>query len=139
MKNNDRDLMICKINLLRELESNKNKLNIINNQENNTKTINNQENNVNNQRTPDWITVKSCTINPENIKKLGNKSFNYAIAASKTSGKNRHRLTNIEKFTNDFNFNDINYPLEKKDYETFENNNPLIKLTIFKVTENGKN
>ena len=39
---------------------------------------------------------------------------------------------------NDFNFTDINYPLEKKDYETFENNNPLIKLTIFKVIEDEK-
>ena len=36
---------------------------------------------------------------------------------------------------NDFNFTDINDPLEKKDYETFENDNPLIKLTIFKVIE----
>ena len=40
---------------------------------------------------------------------------------------------------NDFNFNGINYPLEKKkDYETFETNNPLIKLTVFKAIENEK-
>ena len=32
----------------------------------------------------------------------------------------------------------INYPLEEKYYETFENNNPLIELTIFKVIEDEK-
>ena len=74
-------------------------------------------------KTPKWIESYKCVINPENNKKLGNKSFNYAIAASKTSGKHRNRFANIEKFMNDFNFTDINYPLEKKDYETFENNN----------------
>ena len=79
-----------------------------------------------------------CTINPKNNKKPGNKSFKYAIAASKTSEKNRSRLTNIEKFINDFVFKDIDYPLEKKNYETFENNNPSIKLTIFKTTDHEK-
>ena len=91
MKNNDRDLMICTINLLRELESNKkNKINTANNQENNTNTINNQENKINtinnqenkintinNQenitnlvttyfKTPNWIEPLKCTISPEN-------------------------------------------------------------------------
>ena len=89
-------------------------------------------------KTPKLIEPLKCTINPENNKKTCNKSFNYAIAASKTSGKKRFRLTNIGKFINNFNFNDINYPLEKKDYETFETNNPLIQLTIFKTTENDK-
>ena len=52
--------------------------------------------------------------------------------------KNRHRLKNIERFIKNFVLNDIDYPLEKKDYETFENNNPSIKLTIFKTTVNEK-
>ena len=100
-------------------------------------TISNHENTY--FKTPDWIVPIKCTINPENSKKLSNKSFNFAIAASKTSGKNRIRLTNIEKFMDDFNFTDINYPLEKRDYETFENNNLSIKLTIFKAIEDEKN
>ena len=143
MKSNDRDLMTCTINLLRELESNKNKINIIytvNNQENEKNTIDSQENNINTAstyfKTPEWIVPFKCTINHENNKKLGNKSFNYAVATSKTSGKNRTRLTSIEKFMNDFNFNDINYPLEKKDYETFENNNSSTKLLVLKAIEN---
>ena len=56
----------------------------------------------------------------------------------KLAEKNRSRLTNIEKFINDFVFKVIDYPLEKKDYETFEKNNPSIKLTIFKTTRNEK-
>ena len=39
---------------------------------------------------------------------------------------------------NNFNFKDINYRLEKKDYETFGNNNPSINLTVLKATENEK-
>ena len=128
------------------LESNQKNRNTVANRENKIKTVNNQENKintVNNQettyfKTPTWTEPMKCTINPENNKKLGNKSFKCAIAASKTSGKNKIRSTNIEKFMNDFDFKDINYPLEKKDYETFENNNPLIKLMIFKTTENEK-
>ena len=104
--------------------------------------VTNQENNINSViryfKTPEWIKINTCTINLGNNKKLGNKSFKYAIAASKTSGKNRHRLKNIERFINDFVLKDIDYPLEKKDYEKFENNNPSIKLTIFKTTENEK-
>ena len=52
--------------------------------------------------------------------------------------ENDCRLTNIEKFINDFVFKDIDYPLGKKDYKTFENNNLSIKLTIFKTTKNEK-
>ena len=107
-----------------------------------TNTVTNKENSINKVttyfKTPEWIKINMCTINPEYNKKLGNESFKYAIAASKSSGKNRSRLTNIEKFINNVVFKDINYPLEKKDYETFENNNPSIKLTIFKTTKNKK-
>ena len=126
-------------------------MNTTTNQENNTNkttaNINtittNQENNINNTvityvKTPKWIKDVTCTINPENNKKLGNKLPKYAIAASKTSGNNRSRLKSIEEFMNEFNFKDINYPPVKKDYKTFENNNPSIKLTTLKTTENER-
>ena len=89
-------------------------------------------------KTPKWIRTNRCTINPENNKKLGNQSFKYAIVTFKTSGINRCRLKNIEQFMNDFNFTNINYPPEEKDYELFEKNNQSIKITIFKTTENEK-
>ena len=82
-----------------------NNINSATNKENSINTVSNQENNINKVstyfKTPEWIKVSMCTINPENDKKLGNKSFKYAIAASKTRGKNRSRLTNIKKFIND--------------------------------------
>ena len=82
-----------------------NNINSATNKENSINTVSNQENNINKVttyfKTPEWIKVSMCAINPENNKKLGNKSFKYAIAASKTSGKNRSRLTNIKKFIND--------------------------------------
>ena len=69
------------------------------NQENNINTVTNKENSINKVttyfKTPEWIKVNTCSINPKNNKKLGNESFKYAIAASKTSGKNRSRLINI--------------------------------------------
>ena len=89
-------------------------------------------------KTPDWLRIHTCTINPENNKKLSNKSFNYTIAKSKTIGKNRSRLSNINKYIDDFNFDNINYPLTLKDYEQFENQNESIKLTIFKTTNKEK-
>ena len=83
-----------------------------------TNTVTNKENNINKVttyfKTPEWIKVNTCTINAKNNKNLGNESFKYVIAASKTSGKNRSRLTNIEKFINDFVFKGINYTLQKK-------------------------
>ena len=142
--NNNEELMNNTIKLMNTLSTanQENNINTATNQENNINTVTNQENNINTVITyfkfSEWIKVNTCNINPENNKKLGNKSFKYAIAASKTSGKNRHRLKNIQKFINDFAFKDIDYPLEKKDYEAFENNNPSIKLTIFKTTENEK-
>ena len=77
-----------------------------------------------------------CTVIPENNKKLGNKSFKYAIAASRTSGDKRFRLTKIEKHLNDYNFENITYPPNTN--EMFENNNLSIKLIIFKETSNEK-
>ena len=143
----NKELMNNTIKLMNTLltTNQENNINTVTNQENNINTVTNKENSINKGinkensintettyfKTPEWIKVNTCTINAENNKKLGNKSFKYAIAASKTSGKNRSRLTNIEKFINDFVFKDIDYPLEKNDYETFESNNPSIKLTIF--------
>ena len=52
------------------------------NQENNINTVTNKENNINSInkvtayfKTPEWIKVNTCTIDPENNKKLGNELF----------------------------------------------------------------
>ena len=103
-------------NSINTVTNKENSINTVTNKENSINTVTNKENSKETTyfKTPDWIKVNTCTINPENNKKLGNKSFKYAIAASKTCGKNRNRLANIKKFINDFVFDDIDYPLEKK-------------------------
>ena len=93
---------------------------------------------ITNTKTPSWLIPLKCTVNPENNKKLNGQSFKYAIAASKTTGDKKVRLTNIEKHLNKFNFEDITYPPNINDYKTFENNNTSIKLIILKESSNEK-
>ena len=113
-----------------KLINQKSSTNKLTNQKSGTNKLANQRNNID---TPEWIKNKRCTINPANNKNLGNKSFKYAITSSNTNGKHRTRLNNIQKFIKDFVFEGINYPPNKENYENFENNNPSIKLTIFKT------
>ena len=81
-----------------------NNINTVTNKENKINTVTNKENSINKVttyfKTPEWIKVNTCTINPENNEKLGNESFKYAIAASKTSGKNRSTITHKISETN---------------------------------------
>ena len=124
IKINDRELIICTMNLLKKIDEDKT----------NTATTASVTSiaPATYNKTPKWLLPLKCTINPENNKKLADKSFKYAIAASKTSGHKRFRLTKIKKHINEFNFENINYPLSENDYETFENNNESIKLIILK-------
>ena len=86
-------------NNINTVTNKENNINTVTNKENNINTVTNKENSINKVttyfKTPEWIKVNTCSINPKNNKKLGNESFKYAIAASKTSGKNRSRLINI--------------------------------------------
>ena len=91
MKNNDRELMITTIELLKKFDNSVNK----------TAKIKDSS-------TPDWLKPLKCTIIPENTKKLCNQSFKYAIAASKVIGDKKHRLSKIEKHLHEFNFDETN-------------------------------
>ena len=97
IKNNDRELMITTMELLKKFDENKS----------NTSTASAAAAPITNTKTPNWLVPLKCTVNPENNKKLNNQSFKYAIAASKTTGDKKFRLTNIEKHLNEFNFKDI--------------------------------
>ena len=96
IKNNDRELMITTMELLKKFDENKSNTNTT------AATIN--------TKTPNWLIPLKCTVNPENNKKLCNQSFKYAIAASKTTGDKKFRLTNIEKHLKEFNFENVTYP-----------------------------
>ena len=90
---NNEELMNNTIKLMNTIltTNQENNINTATNKENSINTVSNQENSINKVttyfKTPKWIKVNTCTINPENNKRLGNKSFKYATAASKTSGK----------------------------------------------------
>ena len=122
IKNNDRELMITTMELLKKFDENKS----------NTSNTSTTAASITNTKTPNWLIPLKCTVNPENNKKLNNQSFKYDIAASKRTGDKNFRLTNIEKHLNEFNFKDITYPPNRNDYITFENNNFSIKLIILK-------
>ena len=125
IKNNDRQLMITTVELLKKFDENKSS----------TSTAAAP---ITNTKMPNWLIPLKCTANPENNKKLNNQSFKYAIAASETTGDKKFRLTNIEKHLNKFNFKDITYPPNTNDYITFENNNTSIKLIILKESSKEK-
>ena len=122
IKTNDTELMIGAMSLLKKIDENKSTDTAL----------------TSNTKTPNWLIPLKCTINPENSKKPCNQSFKNAMAASKTTGDKKFRLTKIEKHFNKFNFKSITYPPSTNDYEMFENNNSLIKLIVFKETSNEK-
>ena len=45
-------------------------------------------------------------------------------------GPNYNRKNKIKPFLQEFNFENINYPLKKEDYEKFEQNNSNIALIV---------
>ena len=68
-----------------------------------------------------------------NPKSNDNKFFQYSITLSlyhKEIGNNFNRITKIKPYVNNFNWNNINFPLINQDYETFEINGENSSLNI---------
>ena len=53
-------------------------------------------------------------------------------------GANYNRINKTETFLRNFNFENINYPLQKEDYEVFERDNESISLNILKPDKERK-
>ena len=53
-------------------------------------------------------------------------------------GNNYNREGKINKYLHNFEFKNINYPLIKKDYETFEDNSKNISLIVQKADDDSK-
>ena len=66
--------------------------------------------------------------------------FQYSVALSKyrEKGSNYKKINEIKLFVQHFNFEDINHPLKKKEYETLEKNNESISLIVFKPDNERK-
>ena len=80
---------------------------------------------------PEWIDNKKWTINPYDID--DNNCFLYSIVAALNyqSIPNHHeRISNLESFIPCYNWVDIEFPAEYKDYSEFEKNNSGIALNI---------
>ena len=85
---------------------------------------------------PIWIKSEKTTINPKND---DNECFKYAfaVALNHTEISNHlERISNIKKQTHKYNWNNINFPSETKDWEEFEKDNTDIALNILSVRHN---
>ena len=87
---------------------------------------------------PKWLKDKKCTINQKNT---DNKCFQYATTLALNHDKiNRdpQRISKIKPFSDNYNWNDINFPAATKDSNKFEVNNKNVALNILYVPFNTK-
>ena len=87
---------------------------------------------------PKWLKDKKCTVNQKNN---DNKCFQYATTLALNFNKiNKHpqRISRIKPFIENYNWNDINFPATKKDWNRFEVNNKNVSLNILYVPFNTK-
>ena len=87
---------------------------------------------------PKWLKDKKCTINKKNN---DNKCFQYAATLAlniNSIDKHHQRITKIKPFIDNYNWNDINFPAIKKDWNKFELNNKNVALNILYVPFNTK-
>ena len=82
---------------------------------------------------PKWLKDKKCTINQ---KSTDNKCFQYATTLAlniNSIDKHHQRISKIKPFIDNYNWNDINFPAAKKDWNKFEVNNKNVALNILYV------
>ena len=82
---------------------------------------------------PKWLKDKKCTINQKNN---DNKCFQYATTLAlniNSIDKHPQRVLKIKAFIDNYNWNDINFPAAKDDWNKFEVNNKNVALNILYV------
>ena len=87
---------------------------------------------------PKWLKDKKSTINQKNN---DNKCFQYATTLALSFNKinkDPQRISKIKPFIENYNWNDINFPANKKDWNKFEANNKNVALNILYVPLNTK-
>ena len=88
---------------------------------------------------PEWLHNKGVTINPKNTK--NNNCFEYAISASlnyQNINYNPEIISKLKPFINNYNWKDIEFPSQSKDWRKFECNNKAIALNILYLPYNTK-
>ena len=79
---------------------------------------------------PKWLKDKKSTVNQKNN---DNKCFQYATTLALNFNKidkNPQRISRIKPFIENYNWNDINLPAAKKDWNRFEVNNKNVALNV---------
>ena len=74
-------------------------------------------------KSPRWLKSKGVTINPKNE---NDNCFQYAITVAlnhQNIENHSEKISNIEPFINLYNWEDINFPSQQKDWKKFEQNN----------------
>ena len=87
---------------------------------------------------PKWLKDKKCTINQKNT---DNKCFQYATTLAlnfNNIDEHHQRISKIKPFINNYNWNNINFPTAKKDWNKFELDNKDVALNILYVPFNTK-
>ena len=87
---------------------------------------------------PKWLKDKKCIVNQKNN---DNKCFQYAATLALNFNKidrNPQRISKMKPFIDNYNWNDINFPTAKKDWNKFELNNKDVALNILYVPFNTK-
>ena len=82
---------------------------------------------------PKWIKNKKPTINPKNNHDM---CFQYAVTVElnhEKINKDPQRVSEIKSFIDQYNWNDIDFPLTSKDWKKFELNNESIAINILYV------
>ena len=87
---------------------------------------------------PVWIKNKKATINPNNN---DNKCFQYALTVALNYEKIKNdpqRISKTEPFIDLYNWKEIDFPPQGKDWKKFESKNQSIALNILYVLHNTK-
>ena len=88
-----------------------------------------------------WISNKKATINPKNNKGEDNYCFMYAVTVAPNHNEiddHPERINKIIPYITKYNWNRINFPLQRKNWERFEQDNIDIALNILSVPPNEK-
>ena len=83
--------------------------------------------------------VKKKKKTTENPKNNNDKCFQYAVAFAlnrKQIKSHPERILNINHFIDQYNWKEINFPANRKDWNEFEKNNRSIALNILYVPYN---
>ena len=88
---------------------------------------------------PEWIKNKKATINPKNDD--DDKCFQYALTIAlnyQNIKKDLLRIIKIKPFIVRYNWKEIDFPSQDKDWKKFESNNRSIALNVLYVLHNTK-